>query len=276
MPDKISYEAVVHPTSSDGVRRADVGFTEGFWNYGPMFNYISFAGNGDIKWVVDWSGGYSVKIGTWEPGKAYRVRAEIDFVNQTADVYLGFAQKLIAKDLPALPKEFDHQRWGHVKLSKFGLSTGNFRDSGTNVVYFDDIRLETFHRIWPVDAPTTTCYTSGGKALPSTGENSADWFNYGNCGNWKVFDVTPGKELKFALRGDQCPSCPGCVLGDIDFDIYEYVNGQWVLKDSVDGPNNYCGLYDYLFYCKYPLRTQTPPQFVECPRDFGQYLSLAP
>ncbi|MBO8179363.1 MAG: PKD domain-containing protein [Archaeoglobus sp.] len=211
-------------------------------------NYISFAGNGDIKWVVDWSGGYSVKIGTWELGKAYRVRAEIDFVNQTADVYLGFAQKLIAKDLPALPKEFDHQRWGHVKLSKFGLSTGNFRDSGTNVVYFDDIRLETFHRIWPVDAPTTTCYTSGGKALPSTGENSADWFNYGNCGNWKVFDVTPGKELKFALRSDQCPSCPGCVLGDIDFDIYEYVNGQWVLKKSVDGPNNYCGLYDYFYY----------------------------
>ena len=95
-------------------------------------------------------------------------------------------------------------------------------------------------RIWPSEAPVDVCYDAAGNPHPATGVDSATWFFYGDCGSWKVFNVKPGIPLEIRGFGDECPECPGCVLGDINYRIYDYYEGAWHLERTVDGPDNYC------------------------------------
>ena len=91
-------------------------------------------------------------------------------------------------------------------------------------------------RIWPSQADVSYCYNCYGKRYPATGPNSATWFRYGWCGVWKVFDVEPNKPVALVLWGDECPRCPGCILGDIRLYVYDYVNGKWTNKKFISKP----------------------------------------
>jgi hypothetical protein len=97
--------------------------------------------------------------------------------------------------------------------------------------------------IYPSEAPVDYCFDSGRNELPSTGEGYANWFFYGSCGGWKIYDVTPEVELELRAHGDECQTCPSCTLGDINYHIYDYFDDQWNEMEFIDGPDNYCGNY---------------------------------
>jgi len=130
---------------------------------------------------------------------------------------------------------------------KDGICDSEFRIDYYNV---DWLPLATptptpWVRIWPSEAEASEgiCYDAGGNPHPATGPESATYFFYGGCGSWKVFDVEPGIQLLLVASGDECPECPGCVLGDINFRLYDFFDGQWNLVMDLDGPDNYCGYY---------------------------------
>ncbi|SFM31763.1 hypothetical protein [Methanolobus profundi] len=102
---------------------------------------------------------------------------------------------------------------------------------------------ETEHIIYPSEAPDDICLDSKRTVYPSTGEGSATWFYYGNCGGWKIYDVVPGSAVKLQARGDECSTCPSCTLGDINYYIYDYYDDQWNEMEFIDGPDNHCGEY---------------------------------
>lgn len=133
-PDKLSYEVCVYLTSAG--KRASVGFLERFGNMLPRFNGIYFDDNGTL-----WFTGYpwSQLSGSWSPSTWYKVGVDIDFVSLKANVYVN--DELKGENLDILPKEFDDPSYGHVILNQFGLHTENFSGGGTNVVYFDDVKI---------------------------------------------------------------------------------------------------------------------------------------
>jgi len=98
--------------------------------------------------------------------------------------------------------------------------------------------------IWPSDAPSTTCYCASGcpkSDMPSTGKDAATWFEFGGCGNWKVYDVTPGSSINIHAYGD---TCDGCVLWHINYYLDDYHSGEWHEIKYVNGPNKPGAVYD--------------------------------
>jgi hypothetical protein len=99
-------------------------------------------------------------------------------------------------------------------------------------------------RIWPSDAATARCTNSEGAAIPSTGENAADWFNYGGCGGWKTYNVTPGSQVKIYGYSD---SCTGCTLWHINYYLNDYYNSSWHKVGYVDGPDEPGSTYEFCY-----------------------------
>lgn len=99
-------------------------------------------------------------------------------------------------------------------------------------------------RIWPSEAATATCTDSSGNSIPSTGPNSAEWFNYGGCGGWKTYNVTPGSQIKIHAYGD---ACDGCSLWHINFYLHDYYNSSWHNVGYVDGPDERGAVYDFCY-----------------------------
>lgn len=64
----------------------------------------------------------------------------------------------------------------------------------------------------------TGCTTSDGLALPATGIGAADWFLFNGCGAWKTYPVADGCSVVISAYGE---CCPGCVLKEIDYAVYE-------------------------------------------------------
>ncbi|MEM3555207.1 MAG: carboxypeptidase-like regulatory domain-containing protein [Candidatus Micrarchaeia archaeon] len=99
-------------------------------------------------------------------------------------------------------------------------------------------------RIWPSEAATASCTTSTGAVLSSTGVNSADWFNYGGCGGWKRYNVTPGSQVKIHGYTD---SCAGCTLWHINYYLHDYYNSTWHRVGYVDGPDERGATHDFCY-----------------------------
>ncbi|QLJ52877.1 MAG: hypothetical protein Sv326_0702 [Candidatus Fermentimicrarchaeum limneticum] len=99
-------------------------------------------------------------------------------------------------------------------------------------------------RVWPSEAATATCTGSNGAAIPSTGENAADWFNYGGCGGWKTYNVTPGSQVMIHGYSD---SCAGCSLWHINYYLQDYYNSSWRRVGYVDGPDERGATYDFCY-----------------------------
>jgi hypothetical protein len=99
-------------------------------------------------------------------------------------------------------------------------------------------------RVWPSEAATERCTGSNGAIIPSTGENAADWFNYGGCGGWKTYNVTPGSQVKIYGYSD---SCPGCILWHINYYLHDYYNSTWHKVGYVDGPDEPGSTYDFCY-----------------------------
>ncbi len=89
-------------------------------------------------------------------------------------------------------------------------------------------------RIWPSEAPVEYSINSDGESIPTTGENSATWFYFGNCGNWKTFNVPIGSRIKIESHGD---SCPDCLLWHINYYLDDYYDGKWHEVTYIDGPD---------------------------------------
>jgi hypothetical protein len=158
LPGRISYEAAVYIVDASGGREAGVGFMEGKGSYGRTWNHFFFSGGN-----ITFHGTESAVLQKWEAGKWYKVRADIDFVSERADVYVD--GELKAKDVPVYPREFYYDSyWGDVKLGKWGFTTANFEAGGTNVVYFDAVKItEITPPVQPEITITTdkTTYTTG-------------------------------------------------------------------------------------------------------------------
>lgn len=130
----LSYEAVVYVESGD-VR---VGFMyRDPWHPGdvPMSDFFRFGNTGQIYWEGK---GPGVDLGRWNPGDIYRVRAEIDGVSETADVYIFNVRTgdwRYELDRSAVwPTSGDPH---YIALDQFGISAGGL--GAHSVVYVDDV-----------------------------------------------------------------------------------------------------------------------------------------
>jgi hypothetical protein len=102
--------------------------------------------------------------------------------------------------------------------------------------------LELSSRLQPSAADAgDTCRDSRGNLHPSTGEDSAEWFNYSDCGSWKEFSTAACSWVLVSARGD---TCDGCVLWHINYVIEEKINGAWVPVLVVDPEPDFRGMTD--------------------------------
>ena len=103
----------------------------------PLENGFGFHEKGQITWV---GAGQSVDLQPFAAGQVYVLRAEIDFVNEVADVFVNGV--LRGDDLPAWPRVIPASSpYGvQVPLDQWGVSESNF-PSGTSLTYFDDVSL---------------------------------------------------------------------------------------------------------------------------------------
>ncbi|MCK4892079.1 MAG: hypothetical protein KAS78_05410, partial [Candidatus Pacebacteria bacterium] len=70
-------------------------------------------------------------------------------------------------------------------------------------------------------------------------------FNYSPCGDTKIYNVTPGDSLRLSAYGDNCASC---VCYHVNFDLYDYVSGEWVKVKTVDEPDEKTGIRSIFNY----------------------------
>jgi|GEM_PF-6696187 len=98
-------------------------------------------------------------------------------------------------------------------------------------------------QIWPVACDVNDCTDFTGKRWNTTGPQSATWFFYGNAGRWKKYVPEPNAITLIVAGGDECPGM-GCLLGDIEFEVFEGVNTNDLrLIKHIRGPDNFCGIY---------------------------------
>jgi hypothetical protein len=110
----------------------------------------------------------------------------------------------------------------------------------TNPMPDDCLELST--RLWPTAADAgDTCRDSRGNLHPSTGEDSAEWFNYSDCGSWKEFSTAPCTWVLIHARGD---TCDGCVLWHISYVIEENIGDAWSPVLAVDPEPDFRGMTD--------------------------------
>ena len=110
----------------------------------------------------------------------------------------------------------------------------------TNPMPDDCLELST--RLWPSAADAgDTCEDNRGNLHPSTGEDSAEWFDYIDCGTWKEFTTDPCTWVLIRARGDMCS---GCVLWHIGYVLEEKVDDGWVSVQVVDPEPDFRGMTD--------------------------------
>jgi len=132
-PDRLVYGANIFVDNDS--RGGSIGFGIKRGNYNPHYNRIVFGNDGNIYF----SGKESNLIQPYSEKVWYRVVAYLNYVSETADVYIN--NQLRASGLPIYPKKFVDERWGNVTLDLFSLHTLNFQNGWISTVYFDDVML---------------------------------------------------------------------------------------------------------------------------------------
>ena len=132
VPDQLTCEVSIYVDPTEG-KGALAGFMEGVGNEGPTWNKFSVSA---IPGQVYFD---SVYMGEYTPGTWCTLRADLDFVNLTADLWLDGS--LVVEDAVIYPKEFDDPTYGHIVLNKWGVVSSNYTIGSTNVVYFDDVSI---------------------------------------------------------------------------------------------------------------------------------------
>ena len=152
VPQKVSYETSVHiPVGSDG--NVQVGFM--YWdpvypNQIPFANKFRFQPTGDNTGGVWWRGNDQedprVLLAEYDltVNDAFRVRAEIDFANETADVFVFFVNEgewhyKFGVEATSNPFMYRGVEW--ITPDQFGVGAGGMSDEDwQNVgVYIDDV-----------------------------------------------------------------------------------------------------------------------------------------
>ena len=214
VPDRLTYEVSIRVDPRYG-SIALAGFMKDMHAEGPVWDYFSVSG---VTGTVDFVGLEGTHVGQYTLGTWCTVRADLDFVNLKGDLWMNGS--LLVKDVAIRPKEFDTDRYGHVVLNQWGVMSCNYSDGPSNVVYFDDIRLDktpyVVKKALPVPgeakpARTVEIVTSTGTAnLPGS---VIIWKHDGNGGYQPVFE----QEGLYGL--------PSVAVGDVDGDGVDDVVG---------------------------------------------------
>lgn len=119
-PDQISYEVYVKLTGPQS--KVFIGFFEQIYNMAPQFNCVYFA-NGNVYFHSS-DRNYPIQqqlSATYQVNQWYKVRAELDFQNLKASVYLN--DQLIGEDIPMSPKSASWEYYGihNFLLRKIGV-----------------------------------------------------------------------------------------------------------------------------------------------------------
>lgn len=153
IPDLLTYEVSVYIDPDYG-KVAIAGFMKGVANEGPSWNKFVFNATQNHILFQD------VDLGPCSPSQWYTVRADLDFAMLTADVWLDGV--LAATDVGIYPKEWDHPKYGHMVADKWGVVSHNYPSGSSNVVFFDDVRIEAGTVI---PAPSAVLLTTLGLGL---------------------------------------------------------------------------------------------------------------
>jgi len=137
--DQFTCQVSVYVDTNAG-RSSRVGFPHASGGENPIYNTFSInSDDGHTGSVHFWGdvSAPSVKIANFAVGSWVTVRADFDFANLTADLWVDGV--LAAPDVPIQPREFDDPSYGHVVLNKWGVSEYNWAGGGTGVMYIDDV-----------------------------------------------------------------------------------------------------------------------------------------
>jgi hypothetical protein len=149
VPDQLSYETsvYVHPEDGSG---GYVGFVESAGMEGLIWNCFHVDG---VSGTVTFWGDEPSVLGDYAPGNWVTVRADLDYQDQTADVWLNGEPVLV--DVPITPKQFSDVSLGDVVLDKLTLVSSNkqngFSSIFSNLLYFDEVKAWVPEDVMTVD-----------------------------------------------------------------------------------------------------------------------------
>lgn len=133
--ERFAYEGQIYLTENNhgGV----FGFMYSLDNcYMKYFNSFRFTNDREITF----KGKDERSYGTWNANKWYTIRAEFDFSENTAKIYLN--GNMLEDKFPIEPPSFYSSEVNrNVTLNRFGFGTLNTRDGQPNKVYIDKVKL---------------------------------------------------------------------------------------------------------------------------------------
>jgi hypothetical protein len=97
-------------------------------------------------------------------------------------------------------------------------------------------------RAWPMatdatgptaDSGVQGCTDSQGNVWPSEGVGAATWFEFIDCGSYKIFPVSTGCKFDILTYND---CCSGCYLQNVNLDVQEMVDGGWTTLMTINHP----------------------------------------
>jgi hypothetical protein len=91
--------------------------------------------------------------------------------------------------------------------------------------FYLDVLYSSGEEIEPYDADVKNCVSAHRVKYNTTGPGAAPWFNWGGCAGLKYFQVTPGTDLVLRVYTE---ACPGCSCYHPQFNVYDWVGGDWV------------------------------------------------
>lgn len=139
LEERFAYECEIEfPNESHG---GSVGFQYyvhvGQEGYLRPANRFTFENNGILHFVGKNS---SAELGRWNPNTRYTIRAELDFITNTANIYLN--GELRGEDTPIFPRSFESEaHGGDATLNKIGIGTRNVSGDEQPVVKVHSLKL---------------------------------------------------------------------------------------------------------------------------------------
>lgn len=147
VPQQLSYEASVYiPVDKHG--NVQIGFM--YWDAGiPFANKFRFKPTGETTGEIWWRGNDQEDpprvLGEYDLtlNDVFRVRAEIDFANETADVFVFYVetgQWEYEFGVEATSNPFLYNgTW--ITPDQFGIGVGGMGDMGNTAAYLDDVAI---------------------------------------------------------------------------------------------------------------------------------------